>query len=252
MFCLYVKNGCLLNILPLHFSFEKSITQSSLTFAHCLHIHRQFGLVNRSGKWSTKKTCHQLFHVQWKADFVKLKRNVHIPFIYSVTLKFKRTYLEFLILVVVSKVRSFKLHCNAVNKQRFVVGSNVNRDGNLDQRSLETRIYLLYSIYPDWKHCFGIEKKWINRFKMVYFWLGRYCTNQLISLSEFPVIYALTYKSLFRHNIYWNHWPCIAIIVRLLWVFWYWISIGKNDPDLMTNVNTVKPELTTTTVKSRF
>jgi hypothetical protein len=57
------------------------------------------------------------------------------------------------------------------------------------QRSLETRINLLYCIYPDSKHRFGKEKKWIYRFKMVYFWLGRYCTNQLISLSEFPVIY---------------------------------------------------------------
>jgi hypothetical protein len=28
------------------------------------------------------------------------------------------------------------------------------------QRSLETRINLLYSIYPDRKHRFGIEKKW--------------------------------------------------------------------------------------------
>jgi hypothetical protein len=62
-----------------------------------------------------------------------------------------------------------------------------------EQRSLETRINLLYSIYPDRKHRFGIEKKWIYRFKIVYFWLGRYRTNQLISLSEFPVIYALSH-----------------------------------------------------------
>ncbi len=60
----------------------------------------------------------------------------------------------------------------------------------LNKRSLETQINLLYSIYPDRKHRFGKENKWIYRFKMVYFWLGRYCTNQLISLSEFPVIYA--------------------------------------------------------------
>ncbi len=60
------------------------------------------------------------------------------------------------------------------------------------QRSLETRINLLYRIYPDRKHCFGIEKKQIYRFKMVYFSLGRYCTNQLISLSEFPVVYETT------------------------------------------------------------
>ncbi len=58
-----------------------------------------------------------------------------------------------------------------------------------NQRSLKTLINLLYSIYPDRKQRFGIEEKWIYRFKMVYFWLGRYCTNQLISLSEFPVIY---------------------------------------------------------------
>jgi hypothetical protein len=58
-----------------------------------------------------------------------------------------------------------------------------------DHWSLVTRINLLYSIYQDRKHGFGIEKKWIYRFKMAYFWLGRYCTNQLISLSEFPVIY---------------------------------------------------------------
>ncbi len=30
----------------------------------------------------------------------------------------------------------------------------------------------------------------------VYFWLGRYCTNQLISLSGFPVIYGLLYEFL--------------------------------------------------------
>jgi hypothetical protein len=74
------------------------------------------------------------------------------------------------------------------------------------QRSLETRINLLYSIYPDRKHCFGIEKKWIYRFKMVYFWLGRHCTNQLISLSEFPVIYeqcfSTKYTLVLDNNVY--------------------------------------------------
>jgi hypothetical protein len=50
---------------------------------------------------------------------------------------------------------------------------------------------LLYTISPDRKHCFGLEKKQIIRFKMVYFLLGRYRTNQLIRVSEFPVIYDL-------------------------------------------------------------
>jgi hypothetical protein len=36
------------------------------------------------------------------------------------------------------------------------------------QRSLKTQINLLYSISPDRKHCFGILKKRINRFKVVY------------------------------------------------------------------------------------
>jgi hypothetical protein len=54
-------------------------------------------------------------------------------------------------------------------------------------------IVQLYSISPNRNHCFSIEKKRINPFKMVYFLLGRYRTNQLISLSEFPVIYGNDY-----------------------------------------------------------
>jgi hypothetical protein len=39
---------------------------------------------------------------------------------------------------------------------------------------------------------------------MVYFWLGRYCTNQLISLSEFQVIYARNYiENNYRTGV-WN------------------------------------------------
>ncbi len=50
---------------------------------------------------------------------------------------------------------------------------------------------LIVQYLPRLKTSFWYRKQMDKRFKMVYFWLGRYCTNQLISLSEFPVIYGL-------------------------------------------------------------
>ncbi len=74
-------------------------------------------------------------------------------------------------------------------RQRVIKRRELRRVDLRRHRSLEIRINLLHSIFPDRNHCFGKEKKWINQFKMVYFLLGRYRTNQLISLSEFPVIF---------------------------------------------------------------
>ena len=86
------------------------------------------------------------------------------------------------------------------------------------QRSVETRINLLYSIYPDRKHRFGDEKKWIYRFKMVYFWLGRYCTNQLISLSEFPVIYGKL-ETVLKFELLWCFVTNISMLMVPVWIF---------------------------------
>jgi hypothetical protein len=60
----------------------------------------------------------------------------------------------------------------ARNENRILEDNVATLKEQVIQRSLETRINLLYSIYPDRKHRFGIKKKWICRFKMVYFWLG--------------------------------------------------------------------------------
>jgi hypothetical protein len=103
-----------------------------------------------------------------------------------------------------------------------------------DQRSLETSINLLYSIYPDRKHRFGKEKKLIYRFKMVYFWLGRYCTNQLISLSEFPVIYGQTYSNICGEKAF--------ILVSTL-------LISKTQDTITTNNKSDSNHIFKTTVK---
>jgi hypothetical protein len=81
-----------------------------------------------------------------------------------------------------------------------------------NQISLETRINLLFSISPDRKHCFGKEKKQINRFKMVYLLLRRVFTNQLIILSEFPVIYDLTFYG-FAPKAYSFHFAFVILLM---------------------------------------
>ncbi len=109
----------------------------------------------------------------------------------------QRIYVSFTPLMVLNTPEFLAKNLNHYKKKHYCIqgyGFSLNGERLVLQRSLETWINLLYSIYPDRKHHFGIEKKWIYRFKMVYFWLGRYCTNQLICLSEFPVIYGYCFS----------------------------------------------------------
>jgi hypothetical protein len=121
-----------------------------------------------------------------------------------------------------SKLNFLALTCLCSFKSKFNINKgilwkklfNTAPQYEVNKRSLETRINLLYSIYPDRKHCFGTEKKWIYRFKMVYFWLRRYCKNLLISLSEFPVIYGYQLMETRTSNSKvirseWFNWPRI-------------------------------------------
>ncbi len=111
-----------------------------------------------------------------------------IRFSVLVFFRFIRVLSKIRISFIIFVTRWRKLRIRFLARATFISCNNLKSN----QRTMKTRINLLYSIYPDIKHCFGIEKKWIYPFKMVYFWLGRYCTNQMISLSEFPVTYGQT------------------------------------------------------------
>jgi hypothetical protein len=116
---------------------------------------------------------------------------------------------------------------------KFLKTANLNVLSSIYHRSLETQINLLYSISLDRKHCFGIEKKQINRFTMVFFLLGRYRTNQLISLSEFPVIYVFTIEAtneLFRPFPF----PHLSLSIFLLFPAAFGIGIWRGFVNRLT------------------
>ncbi len=72
---------------------------------------------------------------------------------------------------------------------------------------------------------------------MVYFWLGRYCTNQLISLSEFPVIYDFinVLQAAFAPvDLHWTYWRTAQSILHKSWAYLLvvWIvKVGHNFLD---------------------
>ncbi len=60
---------------------------------------------------------------------------------------------------------------NMCKKQGHIL-REISVEREREQRSPKTRINLLYSIYPDRKHCFGIEKNGSTRLKWSIFGWG--------------------------------------------------------------------------------